>query len=85
MQLVKYCDMLHSDGVEVASLETFKVILDGTLSIVIWLKMSLLTAGGLKKMTFESPIQLDALYDSMTQMSDCFPESIGASCCKADV
>jgi len=44
--------MRHWDGllrgvVEALSLETFKVRLNGALSNLVWLKMSLLTAGGL--------------------------------------
>jgi len=39
----------------VPSLETFKARLDGALSNLIQLKMSLLTAGGLDQMTSKGP------------------------------
>jgi len=38
---------LPREVVDASSLETFKVRLDGALSNLIWLKMSLFTAGGL--------------------------------------
>jgi len=44
MKMVKHWNRLPR---EVAPLETFKVRLDGALSNLIWLKMSLLIAGGL--------------------------------------
>jgi len=39
------------------SLEILKVRLDGALSDLIWLKMSLLTAGGLDQMIFQGPFE----------------------------
>jgi len=47
MRVVKHWHRLPREVVEVPSLETFKVRLDGALSNLIWLKMSLLSAGGL--------------------------------------
>jgi len=42
--------------------------LDGALSNLIWLKMSLLTAGGLGWMTSKGPFQPKACYDSPVHM-----------------
>jgi len=47
MRVVKHWHRLHREVVEVPSLEPFKARLDGALSNLIQLKMSLLTAGGL--------------------------------------
>jgi len=38
---------MFREAVEAPSLETFQARLDGALSNLVWLKMSLLTAGGL--------------------------------------
>jgi len=43
---MKHWSTLPREVVEAPSLEAFKVRLDGALSNLIWLKMSLLTAGG---------------------------------------
>jgi len=43
---VKHWNGLPREVVEAPSLETFKARLDGALSNLVWLKMSLLTAGG---------------------------------------
>jgi len=45
--VVKHCHRLLREVVETQSLETFKARLDGALSNLIQLKMSLLTAGAL--------------------------------------
>jgi len=45
--VVKHRNGLPREVVEATSLETFKARLDGALSNLIQLKMSLLTAGGL--------------------------------------
>jgi len=47
MRVVKHWSMLPREVVEAPCLETFKVRLDGALSNLVWLKMSLLTAEGL--------------------------------------
>jgi len=47
MRVVKYWDRLPRGVVEVPSLEPFKARLDDALSNLVWLKISLLTAGGL--------------------------------------
>ena len=44
---VKHWDRFPREVMEAPSLETFKARLDGALSNLVWLKMSLLTAGGL--------------------------------------
>jgi len=46
MRVVKHWNGLAREAVEAPSLETFKTGLDGALSNLVWLKMSLLTAGG---------------------------------------
>jgi len=65
MRLVKHWHRLPRDVVEAPPLETFKVRLDGALSNLVWLKMSLLTAEGLGWMTSKGPFQPKASYDSM--------------------
>jgi len=47
MRVVKHWNGLPREAVEAPSLETFKARLDGALSNLIQLKMSLLTAEGL--------------------------------------
>jgi len=47
MRVVKYWHRLPREVVDAPYLETFKVRLDGALSNLIELKMSLLTEGGL--------------------------------------
>jgi len=47
IRLVKHWNRLSREAVEAPSLETFKARLDGALSNLIWLKMSLLTTGHL--------------------------------------
>jgi len=47
MRVVKHWHRLPREAVEAPSLETFKARLDGALSNLVWLKLSLLTAGGL--------------------------------------
>jgi len=46
MRVVKHWHRLPREVVEAPSLETFKARLDGALSNLVWLKTSLLTAGG---------------------------------------
>jgi len=47
MRVVKHWNRLLRQVVEAPSLQTFQARLDRALSNLIWLKMSLLTAGGL--------------------------------------
>ena len=47
IRVVKHWNRLPREAVEVPSLETFKARLDRALSNLVWLKMCLLTAGGL--------------------------------------
>jgi len=47
MRVVKHWNGLPREVVEAPSLETFKARLDGALSSLVWLKMSLLPAGRL--------------------------------------
>jgi len=49
------------------SLETFQARLDGALSNLISVKMSLLMAGGLDQMAFKAPFPPKASYKSMTK------------------
>jgi len=46
VRVVKHWHRLPREVVEAPSLETVKARLDGALSNLVWLKMSLLTAGG---------------------------------------
>jgi len=54
------------------SLVTFKGRLDGALSNVIQLKMSLLTAGGLGWVASKGPFQLHLFYDSVINLEKTF-------------
>jgi len=47
VRVVKHWHRLPREVVEALSLETFQARSDGALSNLVWLKMSLLTAGGL--------------------------------------
>jgi len=47
IRVVKHLNRLPREVVEAPSLVTFKFWLDGTLSNLVWLKIFLLTAGGL--------------------------------------
>jgi len=47
MRVAKHWPRLPREVVDAPSLETFKVRLDGVLSHKIWMKLSLLIAGGL--------------------------------------
>ena len=69
MRVVKHWHRLPREVVDAPSLETFQVRLDGALSNLISLKMSLLIAGGLDEMTFKGPFQPKPFYDSMKLFS----------------
>jgi len=47
MRVVKHWNRLPREAVEAPSLEKFKARMNGALSNLVWLKMSLLTAGEL--------------------------------------
>ena len=47
MRVVKHWNRLPREVVDAPSLQTFKARLDGALSNLVWVKMSMLTAGGL--------------------------------------
>ncbi len=65
MRVVRHWHRLPREAVDAPSLETFKARLDGALSNLIWLEMSLLLAGGLDWMGFKGPFQPKPFYDSM--------------------
>ncbi len=64
VRVVKHWNRLPREVVDAPSLETFKARLDGALSNLIWLEMSLLLAGGLDWMGFEGPFPPKPFYDS---------------------
>jgi len=63
--VVKPWPRLPRELIDAPSLETFKARLDRALSNLVWLKMSVLTAGGLDKMTSKGPSQPKEFYDFM--------------------
>ena len=66
VSVVKHCNMLPREVVDVLSLETFKVRLDGALSNLIKLWVSLFISGELDQMTFKVPFQLKKFFGSKT-------------------
>jgi len=72
--VVKPWHRLPRGVVHAPSLETFKVRLDGAVSNLMQLKMSLLMARGLDEMTFKSPCQSKLFYNSLVscRMLRCF-------------
>ena len=70
MRVVKHWSRLPREVVEAPSLETLQARLDGALSNLVWLKMSLLTAEGLDWMTSKGPFQPKAFYDSVLWFYD---------------
>jgi len=65
VRVVKHWNRLPREAVEALPLESFKVRLDRALSKLVWLKMSLLTAGVLGQMTSNGPFQSKEFYDSV--------------------
>jgi len=65
MRVVKPWHRLPREAVNAPSLETLKPRLDGALSTLIQLKMSLLMAVGLDQMASKDPFQPKLFYDSM--------------------
>ena len=55
MRVVRHWHRLPREVVEAPFLKTFKARLDGALSNLIWLKMSLLTAGGWARWPLKVP------------------------------
>jgi len=78
MKVVKHRHRLPREVVDAPSLETFKARLDGALSNLLQLKMSLLVAGGLHWMTFNGPFQPKQFYDSVIQHWLKCPARLGA-------
>lgn len=64
MLVVKHWNKLPKEVVDSSSQKTFKIRLDGAVSNLIWLKMSLLIVEGLDLMTFECPFQSKLTYES---------------------
>jgi len=61
-RVVKHWNRLLREEVDAPSLETSKARLDGALSTLIQVKMSLLTAGGLDKLALKGPFQPKPFY-----------------------
>jgi len=61
VRVVKHWHRLPREVADAPSLEMFKVRLYGAPSNLIWLKMSLLTAGRLDQMTFNGTFQSKVL------------------------
>jgi len=72
MRVVKPWPKLPREVVDAPSLETFKARLDGALSNLTQVKMSLLTAGGLGWMASEGPFQPKASCDPV----GCPPDTV---------
>jgi len=62
---VKRWHRLSREVVDACSLETFQVGLDGALSNLMQLMVSLLVAGGLDLVTFKGHLQPKPFYDEM--------------------
>jgi len=65
MRVVKPWHRLPREVVGAPSLEAFQARLDGALSNLMWVKMSLLMAGGLDQMTFKGPFLPKPSRDSL--------------------
>ena len=75
--MVKHWHRLPREVVDAPSLETFKVRLDGALSNLIWLKMSLLIEEGLDKTIFKGPFQPKLFYHSKSELEFLSQNSAG--------
>ena len=65
VRVVRHWNRLPRDLLDAWSPETFKARLDQALGNLIYLQMSLFTAGELDYMTFRGPFQLYRFYDSL--------------------
>lgn len=65
MPVVEHWNKLPREVVDAPSLKTFKIRLDGAVSNLIWLKMSLHIAEGSDLMAFKCPFQPTLIYESM--------------------
>ena len=65
MRVVRHWHRLRREVGDAPSLETFQVRLDGALSNLIELKMSLLMAGGWTRWPLKGPFSPKPFYDSM--------------------
>jgi len=68
VRVVRQWHRLPRKVVDAPSLETPKVRLDGALSNLIYLWVSLFTAGRLDQMALKGPFQLKSSYDSIILM-----------------
>ena len=71
MRVGKPWHRLPREVVDAPSLGTVKARLDGALSNLVWLKMSLLTAGGWNHITFQAPFQPKAFCGSVKRGGSC--------------
>jgi len=71
MRGMKLWPSLPREVGDAPSLETFKVRLNGALSNLIWLQMSLLMAGRLDEMAFTGPLQPKLYCDSSKMDGRC--------------
>lgn len=69
MLVVKHWNKLPREVVDSPSLKTFKIRLDGAVSNLIWLKMSLLIVEELDLMTFKCAFQSKLTYESTIHVS----------------
>jgi len=65
LRVVKPCPRLPREVVDAPSLEPFQARMDGALSSLVQVKMSLLTARWLDKMIFKVPFQDKPFHDSL--------------------
>jgi len=65
IRVVKHWHRLPREVVDTLSLETFKIRLEGALSNLIELSVSLFIAGECYHLDFQGPLLLEQFYDSM--------------------